>query len=1188
MVQPCENGNAVPCTSSQQQQFARPLQLVFSAQAQRDNFINPDYALALFMGLHSRLGKDCSFSALDPNSLKIILDYCPEPDSMINFILLDLHVNFPDLVPSWAFDIAVSWDKAAACVNRLYSFLMFLSRVIEKDSQCSGFGHSQETVMKSTSSKPSLSGNTVSLHSLLPLTLSNVLSIMPGQRLRTGVVDHYLLLIAHVLGSEYVFAVCGQMYTYSEGTQMFSRKAFSPRPKLIAPSVIEMLSSSLGDSKNGDDFSFSASAQQLQMALGPSNPRSVCFVSGSNFQSSKDITGAAWITVKLDTHGDKLVSRVLDSSSEFPNLRSYRIFDNEAAELFASLSQENNQDFMQLPERAAYQGRFPQTPSYCYALLNCANQLVQGAPPLDDVLFEIHAAALRVHFATYLFHQLIKFSGSALNLSDLFQQWNSLNTIPYNNPDSADTCLAKVSRTIMCDAGDSFPEKSSYLCLGGNSASESCSMDEEGSVPQKSGEGGEGGGESGGNPALRFEFAAAAAAAAAGSLADMEMDTSHDRTSRVDSPLPEACILTCSSCRNRSAFIPSQPIRLNGPGYLLANGTKHHLDMTFDLSIDPSDRYCLIQAILREIFRWDEEVYKQVEHLSCPLDSKFDRTRFVSSLRRWRVFAKLFEETKDTSSFRRYVAGLLLDARNDTVCHHFFERGPSEDDLYCTDMTVAETRARELRFKFNLGHHVHRWAVAILHPNFQFCIKIIQFLLHLEFGNVLGIALVNRLKRKDTNSKNPHATSQDVQTYYFCPEDQPAIMAGPGVRIIMAVLREAANFQRSTEEPGSIMAIRKQVVDMLACSVSGASAGAGILRMQVTDSGSSKESLSTFDQLVDQKIDIEIARQCSANFSDFHYFSLSIKAGSYGLPLWIYADEDRAGVGSANFAGDVAMNGGWNGLPSCDPANSGKPGQGQLNCISGLWDPDLTWPARSLRALKTKVAKRAGDFGTDDNGADADADDDNDAAAAATVDAVSGNSTDSVAAAAVPVAATGGSSVCLHFSCIDRRTKALLIGNKGLVLVRHGEGNVKISAGTAIKRMTRYCLKRGQSCPSLDCSCLTASAPAADRQPGRDPPPLASPPTTPHPPLPTLPTPPQPPPPPPPKLPTSLTSLPSAGPRRQTAAIPLAPTEDGPPASPTPGEEVPVTAFLYCVLTTVSRRDFTPLLVLTSSAPAAD
>jgi hypothetical protein len=295
--------------------------------------------------------------------------------------------------------------------------------------------------------------------------------------------------------------------------------------------------------------------------------------------------------------------------------------------------------------------------------------------------------------------------------------------------------------------------------------------------------------------------------------------------------------------------------------------------MTFDLSIDPSDRYCLIQAILREIFRWDEEVYKQVEHLSCPLDSKFDRTRFVSSLRRWRVFAKLFEETKSTSSFRNYVAGLLLDDENKEACLHFFERGPSEGDLCCTDMTVAETHARKLRFKFNLGHHVHRWAVAILHPNFQFCIKIIQCLLHLEFGNVLGIALVNRLKRKDTNSKNPHATSKDVHMYYFCPEDQPAIMAGPGVRILMAVLREAANFQSCTKEPGSIMAIRKQVVDRLPCCV----------------------SLSTDKQLVEKKIDIEIARQCSANFL---YFSLSIKAGSHGLPLWIYADEDRAGGNS--------------------------------------------------------------------------------------------------------------------------------------------------------------------------------------------------------------------------------------------------------------------------------------------------
>lgn len=787
---------------------------------------SPDYALAFGMALHPRLGQSCCFNALEPNLLKQILHECTEPASLHSFIRRDLQSAFPGLLPLGADDSRASLDDndAAACVDRLYSFLTFLARFLEQDQHCQSFVESLDST--SLCSKPAVP----------PLPLAHILSAMPGRCLQSGVIDHYLWVICQVLGAEYVHAerITGQLRSFNPSRQEMPR-----RHVLLSSGVSDLLAISLRDHDNGDFVSFPMLAKQLKTILGPFNYRSVWLVHGLNYQSTiADISGTAWLSLRMDKQEQKVVSLVLDPTTQNPDLNSLRISPGIAlSKLFQGVCKEFDEDFMQLHGDSAHQRRFPQTPTFCHALLNLAAQLEGTEPPVDGSSSEVSAAALRVHMSCVLIKQLLESCASTLDMNALFRRWLDGNPVPHGQPV---TRSAEFSTTETADAGHPVSAQVVPFCDGGNSTRESCLLVVVGGVSGESGEGGEGGEEFRKNRIHSFVSAAAAAPASWADMAMLDVSNSVDdgfKSCRDEVPSLQPCILTCTpDKRKRSAFRICDPTLLSGQGHLLVHGRICPVEMKFEMSRALSFG-SPVHAVLSELFCWGDDVFARLELHLCLYDSIFDWTKILSSLRRWRGFGEQSMTKKDISLFRQHVASLLLDDRNATACFQFFQQELTDDDLCVGDMAGAEAIARSLGFNFNLGNNVHRWAVAILHPNFQFCVKILQFLLQVEFEGRIGIATVIRKLQQSSekalmNPVIPGAKSDNVYSYSICPVDQPTMQTGPGSCIVMAVLQEAGAFPSTSKDPGT-----------------------------------SKAS---------------------------HYSRLSIKHGHYGFPLWFFMDSYRA------------------------------------------------------------------------------------------------------------------------------------------------------------------------------------------------------------------------------------------------------------------------------------------------------
>ena len=298
------------------------------------------------------------------------------------------------------------------------------------------------------------------------------------------------------------------------------------------------------------------------------------------------------------------------------------------------------------------------------------------------------------------------------------------------------------------------------------------------------------------DPVLSFPPAAVADS-------DPMIDGSDSEDCRDEIPVSDQCILTCILGRNRTAFSRAVPSLLRGQGCLVVNGHRHSLGMTFEMFSVPSIG-SFIHAILCEIYCWGEEVCERLQHHLCQLDFNFDWTIFFSRLMKWREFGKQSMMQKDFSLFRQHVARLLLDDRNAAACLQFFERELTEDDLCGGDMDRAEAIASSLGLKFGLDIHVHRWAVAILHPNFQVSIEILQFLLQVEFDGRLGIATVIQelSTEKAVMNSDICANPENLYSYSISAQDQPLMQTRPGVCIVMAVLQGAGAFPRTSKDPG--------------------------------------------------------------------------------------------------------------------------------------------------------------------------------------------------------------------------------------------------------------------------------------------------------------------------------------------------------------------------------------------------
>jgi hypothetical protein len=396
---------------------------------------SPDHALAFAMAMHPRLGKCCSFHGLDSNLLHIILGHSINPASMINFINKDLQM-FPGLLTSMAVDVSLSLDKAAACVDRLHSFLTFVANLLEQDPHCSGFAGSMDySAMLGSSSKPFLP----------PQPFEKILSLMPGKRLQCGVADNYLWLMSEVLRTEFVHRDYrgGQIITFDPSRQDMPWKFSAPRPtsKLISSVVSEMLCTSLRDRAGGDDISFPKLAKELHSTLESCEYRSVWLVRGVYAISSRPY-GDACLSIKMNKQLGQVFSRVKDSTQQTPHLSNCMISGIEASKMFQSFCQEKHESFMQRFEVAAHQRQFPQTPEICHTLLNLAEQLEERVFSSDVGVREVSAAALQVHFFCIMVKQLLEACGSTLDLVDMHSQWMRVNSIPHVVADAVDAAAA--------------------------------------------------------------------------------------------------------------------------------------------------------------------------------------------------------------------------------------------------------------------------------------------------------------------------------------------------------------------------------------------------------------------------------------------------------------------------------------------------------------------------------------------------------------------------------------------------------------------------------------------------------------------------------------------------------------------------------------------------------------------------
>jgi hypothetical protein len=121
-----------------------------------------------------------------------------------------------------------------------------------------------------------------------------------------------------------------------------------------------------------------------------------------------------------------ICGRASDSDTQTPDLGQLMLFAPRIAALdvLRRLCQEGNAGFHQeFTSTAAHQRRLDQTPAVYHALLNVAALLGRKAPPSNDGVCEILAAALRVHLACIMVQHRIECGASKLNLDAVYREW---------------------------------------------------------------------------------------------------------------------------------------------------------------------------------------------------------------------------------------------------------------------------------------------------------------------------------------------------------------------------------------------------------------------------------------------------------------------------------------------------------------------------------------------------------------------------------------------------------------------------------------------------------------------------------------------------------------------------------------------------------------------------------------------
>jgi hypothetical protein len=381
------------------------------------------------MGQHTRLGCKCIFTGLGADLVYKICNHSGEPTSMHEFILLDLQMRFPGVLPTWAVDqAAVSLDTVELCFGRLHRFLQSLLKCLQQEHQDGGR-------WQQFCSNLDLLARPLRVR---PLTLDQVLSILPGRQIAEGVAELYLSFIARILGAEWVevdrddgklshvvseWAGNSLLSTYPKG---------SPRPIVFGPLVSDLQGNFLC---NGDVERFKSLACGLHEILGkPGNAHpSVWLLHGYSGRQGVPGTvdlGSEWASLRMVKMEDGIITgRVLDPMSPTPDLSRFSMYPRIAASnVFARFCEEGEARFHQdfgppaHLRNVAISRRCPNRPipTIYHALLNASSQVGGGKLPSDGGMCEILAAALQVHFACLIVQQWIDCGLSKLDMDAVY------------------------------------------------------------------------------------------------------------------------------------------------------------------------------------------------------------------------------------------------------------------------------------------------------------------------------------------------------------------------------------------------------------------------------------------------------------------------------------------------------------------------------------------------------------------------------------------------------------------------------------------------------------------------------------------------------------------------------------------------------------------------------------------------
>jgi len=248
---------------------------------------------------------------------------------------------------------------------------------------------------------------------------------------------------------------------------------------------------------------------------------------------------------------------------------------------------------------------------------------------------------------------------------------------------------------------------------------------------------------------------------------------------------------------------------LKGQGLLSFSCSQHTLNFESEVKSVPKDGSCWAHAVLRTVRGLDIDKLE----MSLPLsDPGLNWMTLFEGLKKWRNFGEESIESDTTTRFREHVTRQLLDPRNEAKCRQFITGQPSDGDL--VDMPAAIARAGELGLIYDVENPVHKWAIAMLHPKTQFSDPVMQAILKLDFGGMLGVVTLTRITQKTFHTPESLKPPKVRHDYQFVSFNQGTVL--PEAIVAIGVLFESASPGTSLDDPAFCAFLTKQAEDQVA------------------------------------------------------------------------------------------------------------------------------------------------------------------------------------------------------------------------------------------------------------------------------------------------------------------------------------------------------------------------------------